>query len=80
MAKDSAGAGARTTEQGMNADEGEGGGPYPVFCSYCGVLTRRSTVENTSGMCRPCFDRVWRAYVRRHPAEAHDSVETTGQE
>lgn len=71
-------AGAGTSEQDVGADEG--GAPYPVFCTYCGVLTRRSPVENTSGMCRPCLDRVWGDYVRRHPEGAHNRLKTTGQE
>ena len=80
MAKERAEAGARTDRPAGNSDAGDGGAPYPVFCCYCGVLTRRSVVENTSGMCRPCLDRVWSAYVRRHPADARDSLETAGEE
>ena len=80
MAEERAEAAARTDEPAGNPDEGDGGAPYPVFCCYCGVLTRRSVVENTSGMCRPCLDRVWSNYVRRHPTEARNSVETTGEE
>ena len=76
MAKNRAGAG--TNDQDVDADEG--GAPYPVFCSYCGVLTRRSAVRNMSGMCRPCFDRVWNDYVRRHPEGARNDLKTTGQE
>ena len=80
MAEDRASADTRNTGQGVNADEGGGAGPYPVFCCYCGVLTRTSTVEHTSGMCRPCLDRVWGDHVRRHPADALKSAETTGRE
>ena len=79
MAKHRAEAGVREDEQDRNSDDGGGGAPYPVFCSYCGALTRRSPVENTSGMCRPCLERVWSAYVRRHPKDARNSVETTGE-
>ena len=80
MAKERAEAVARTDEQERNSGEGDGGAPYPVFCCYCGVLTRHSAVENTSGMCRPCLDRVWSNYVRRHPEAARNRVETTGEE
>ena len=79
MAKGRAEAGARTDGPAGNPEAGDGVAPYPVFCCYCGVLTRRSVVENTSGMCRPCLERVWSAYVRRHPADARDSPETTGE-
>ena len=80
MAKERAAAGARADEPARHADAGGGGAPYPVFCCYCGVLTRRSVVEHTSGMCRPCLELVWSNYVLRHPTDARDSVEATGEE
>jgi hypothetical protein len=43
---------------GERAD-GDGGRQYPVICSWCGTVTGFSSVENSHGMCRPCFGDVW---------------------
>lgn len=42
----------------MPAEKDKAAGKFEVRCTWCGVRIRRDNLEDSQGVCLPCFYRI----------------------